>query len=227
MGLLWPKCRTWHLTLLKLIQLTLAHRSRLSRSLCRAFLPSIRSTLPPNLVSSGNLLKVHLIPSSRTLIKDHKQNCPQYWALVNTTCVQLPPGFNSILHHSLSLSVQPVFYPLVQAISSKFLQENEVVKGVKGFTKTNKQCNAMNFSFILIILRILYLMTDYPAIISSKTSIISKGLMWHRFSELVTNASSTMHHCLKPPWIQSNYKNLWLGENLATNFATMHFKCSV
>ncbi|KAK4827132.1 hypothetical protein QYF61_014526 [Mycteria americana] len=69
MGLLWPKCRTLHLALLNLIQLTSAHPSSLSRSLCRAFLASSRSTLPHNLVSSANLLRVHSIPSSRSLIK--------------------------------------------------------------------------------------------------------------------------------------------------------------
>ncbi|KAK4810855.1 hypothetical protein QYF61_008827 [Mycteria americana] len=68
-GLLRPKCRTRHLALLNLIQLASAHRSSLSRSLCRAFLPSRRSTLPHNLVSSANLLRVHSIPSSRSLIK--------------------------------------------------------------------------------------------------------------------------------------------------------------
>ncbi|KAK4810817.1 hypothetical protein QYF61_008789 [Mycteria americana] len=46
-----------------------AHRSSLSRSLCRDFLPSSRSTLPHNLVSSANLLRVHSIPLSRSLIK--------------------------------------------------------------------------------------------------------------------------------------------------------------
>ncbi|KAK4825193.1 hypothetical protein QYF61_025121 [Mycteria americana] len=63
------QCSTQHLALLNLIQLALAHRSSLSRSLCRAFLPSSRSTLPHNLVSSANLLRVHSIPSSRSLIK--------------------------------------------------------------------------------------------------------------------------------------------------------------
>ncbi|KAK4828313.1 hypothetical protein QYF61_025325 [Mycteria americana] len=60
---------TQHLALLNLTQLVLAHPSSLSRSLCRAFLPSSRSTLPHNLVSSANLLRVHLIPSPRSLIK--------------------------------------------------------------------------------------------------------------------------------------------------------------
>ncbi|CAM9960428.1 unnamed protein product, partial [Bubo scandiacus] len=68
-GLLWPKCSTRHLALLKLMQLALAHHSSLSRSLCRASLPLSRSTLPPNLVSSANLLRVHSIPSSRSSIK--------------------------------------------------------------------------------------------------------------------------------------------------------------
>ncbi|XP_075581721.1 AN1-type zinc finger protein 5-like isoform X2 [Pelecanus crispus] len=47
----------------------MANRSSLSRSLCRAILPSSRSTLPPSLVSSANLLRAHSIPSSRSLIK--------------------------------------------------------------------------------------------------------------------------------------------------------------
>ncbi|KAM9656645.1 uncharacterized protein ACIBXB_008917 isoform 1-T1 [Morphnus guianensis] len=68
-GVAVTKCRTWHLALLNLIQLASAHRSSLSRSLCRAFLPSSRSTLPPNLVSSANLLRVHSNPSSKSSIK--------------------------------------------------------------------------------------------------------------------------------------------------------------
>ncbi|KAK4819900.1 hypothetical protein QYF61_014635 [Mycteria americana] len=64
-----PQCRIRHLALLNLIQLASAHRSSLSRSLCRAFLPSSRSTLLPNLVSSENFLRVCSIPSSRSLIK--------------------------------------------------------------------------------------------------------------------------------------------------------------
>ena len=60
---------TRHLALLNHIQLALAHRSSLSRSLCRAFLPSSRSTLPPNLVLSANFLRVHSNPSPRSLIK--------------------------------------------------------------------------------------------------------------------------------------------------------------
>lgn len=46
-GLVWPKARTWHLTLLNLIKLALVHWSR---SLCRAFPPFDRTTLPSSLV---------------------------------------------------------------------------------------------------------------------------------------------------------------------------------
>ena len=46
---------------LSLIQLASAHPSSLSTSVCRAFLPSRRTTLPPNSVSPANLLRVHSI----------------------------------------------------------------------------------------------------------------------------------------------------------------------
>jgi len=56
MGLLWPKCRTQHLALLKLIQLALAHRSSLSDSSAEPSYPQADWHSPPNLVSSANLL---------------------------------------------------------------------------------------------------------------------------------------------------------------------------
>jgi len=59
------KRRTLRLILLKFIQLNSAYQSCLSRSLCCAFLPSGRSTLLPNLVSSDNLLRVYSIPTSK------------------------------------------------------------------------------------------------------------------------------------------------------------------
>ncbi|KAK4814948.1 hypothetical protein QYF61_006892 [Mycteria americana] len=62
--------------------------------------------------------------------KDIKQGWPQHRALGDTTCDQLPTGFNSIHHHSLGPAIQPVLYPAkstpVQAMSSQFLQENAV-----------------------------------------------------------------------------------------------------
>ncbi|KAK4828634.1 hypothetical protein QYF61_000282 [Mycteria americana] len=62
---------TQHLALLNLIQLT----SPIDPA-CPAFLPSSRSTLPHNLVSSANLLRVHSIPLSRSLIKVVNRTSP-------------------------------------------------------------------------------------------------------------------------------------------------------
>jgi len=94
-----------HLTLWKLIQLASAHRFSLSRSLCRAFLPWSRSTLPPNLVSSANLLREHSIPSFRSLIKMLNKTGPKTEPWGNTTCDRPPAGFSSIHHHSLELAI--------------------------------------------------------------------------------------------------------------------------
>ncbi|GAB0207782.1 mitochondrial enolase superfamily member 1 [Grus japonensis] len=59
--------------------------------------------------------------------------------LGNTTCDQLPTGFNSIHHSSLGPAIQTVFYPAkstpIKAMSSPFLQENAVGNSVKGFTE--------------------------------------------------------------------------------------------
>ncbi|KAM9656072.1 uncharacterized protein ACIBXB_008597 [Morphnus guianensis] len=90
-GVAVTKCRTRHLALLNLIQLASAHPSSLSRSLCRAFLPSSRSTLPPNLVSSANLLTVHSIPLSKSLIKTLNRMGPntEPWGTPLVTCHQL------------------------------------------------------------------------------------------------------------------------------------------
>ena len=125
MGLLWPKCRTWNLALLNLIQLALGHWSILSRSLCRAFFRSSRSTFPPNfptwyhLQTSFPQVDQHSHPASQLGIickltdgelypliqiidKDIKQDWTQNWALGITTCDLLQTGVNSIHHNSLA-----------------------------------------------------------------------------------------------------------------------------
>jgi len=121
------------------IQLASDHQSSLSRSLCRDFLPSSRSTLPPYLVLSANLLKVQKIRFVQITNKDVKKNWPQYWALGKSTCDQPPTGFNSIHYHSLGLAIQTVFYSEkhmpIWAMSSQFPQKNAVGKGVKGSAK--------------------------------------------------------------------------------------------
>lgn len=51
----------------RLGSLALSYYSSLSRSLCKAFIPSSRSTLPHNLMSYKNSSWVHLIPSSKSI----------------------------------------------------------------------------------------------------------------------------------------------------------------
>ena len=102
MGLLWPKCRTQPLAFLNLIQFALAHRSSLSRSLCRAFLHSSRLTLPPNLVSSADLLREHSIPSSRSLIKMFSAKLLSSWVVPSLYwCLGLFLSSCKALHFSL------------------------------------------------------------------------------------------------------------------------------
>ncbi|PKU45971.1 hypothetical protein llap_3739 [Limosa lapponica baueri] len=66
------------LALLNLIPLALAHQSSLSRFLCRAFLPSNRSTLPPQLGVTCKLTEGALNPLIWIIDKDIKEKWPQY-----------------------------------------------------------------------------------------------------------------------------------------------------
>ncbi|KAK4806787.1 hypothetical protein QYF61_005583 [Mycteria americana] len=70
------QCRIWHLLLLNFIWLVITQLSSLSRSLCKASLPSRESTAPPSLVSSANLLNVHSTPATRSFIKTLKEHWP-------------------------------------------------------------------------------------------------------------------------------------------------------
>ena len=91
LGLLCHRCRTQHLALLNFIQLASAHWSSLSRSSCRAFLHSSRSTHAPNMVSSVNLLRLHSITSSRSSIKILKRTglSTKSWGTPLVTGLQL------------------------------------------------------------------------------------------------------------------------------------------
>jgi len=137
--LLWPKCRIQHLVLLNFIPLASTQQSSLSRSRCRAFFPSGRSTFPPSLGSSANFLRMHLISSSRSSIKILKRTSPTTDRLRNITCDQSPAGFKSIHDQSLGLAFQPVLYPAhgipVQATVCQLPQENTVGGCVKGFAE--------------------------------------------------------------------------------------------
>jgi len=71
-GLLLPRCRTLHLPLLKFIMFLCAQLCSLSRSPCMAAQRSVVSATLPSLVSSANLLRIHSVPSSRSLMKLNK-----------------------------------------------------------------------------------------------------------------------------------------------------------
>lgn len=68
LAVLYPKYRSWHLFLLNFILLLMAQYHNLPRALCKASHPSKVLTTPPSLISSGNSLRVHLIPAFWTLI---------------------------------------------------------------------------------------------------------------------------------------------------------------
>lgn len=53
MGVLWPNCGIWHLVLLNAVWLDSTYWSILSRSLCKTFLSSSRSTLLPISIQLG------------------------------------------------------------------------------------------------------------------------------------------------------------------------------
>jgi len=68
-GLPQPKCNTLHLTLLNLIMFMRPHFSSLFRSLWMTARPSLKEGHLFIVMASANLLRVHLIPLSMSLIK--------------------------------------------------------------------------------------------------------------------------------------------------------------
>lgn len=67
-----PRCATWHLFLLNFSSFLLAHALSLSRSCWTATLPTIVLTRPAaitSFVSLVNMMNMHLVTSSKSLIK--------------------------------------------------------------------------------------------------------------------------------------------------------------
>lgn len=77
LGLSRPKHNTLHLPLLNLTRFIWAHFASLPMSFWMTFLPSVVSAVPFSLVPSVNLLRVHPIPSSISLIKMMKCISPR------------------------------------------------------------------------------------------------------------------------------------------------------
>jgi len=67
------------------------------------FLPPGSTALPPNLVSSADLLRVHSMPSCRSS-SDIEYDRPQGHPLGSTNHNWLPAGFNSV-HHCVYMHV--------------------------------------------------------------------------------------------------------------------------
>ena len=93
LGLPQPMFNTLHLGLLNLIRFTYAHFSRLFGSLWMTSVPSVVSVAPLSLVSSSDLLRVHSIPLSISLIKmikitSPKMNLWEHHSSQASTCAQ-------------------------------------------------------------------------------------------------------------------------------------------
>ena len=114
--------------------------SSLSTSLRRASLPSGTWTLPANLVSPANFLRLRSMPSSRSSVQILKRTGPSTHPWETPLAGdRSPAGFNSIHHHSLGPALQPLPPPAksvpVQATGCQLLQENTVGDSVKGFAE--------------------------------------------------------------------------------------------
>lgn len=115
-GLFWSKCRTHHLVLLYVIQTNAAHRPSLSKSLCWKVGRFCSLTVPPNLVSPVNLLRMHSILSSRLLKKILNKTNPttEPWRsplvtdhqLNSIHCDSLCPAIQLVLHSANCTLVQ-------------------------------------------------------------------------------------------------------------------------
>ncbi|KAK4810863.1 hypothetical protein QYF61_008835 [Mycteria americana] len=109
-GLPQPRCRTLHLALLNLMRFTQAHFSSLPRSLWMTSRPSGVSTAPLSLVSSANLLRVHSISLSMSLMK-----------ILNSTGP-------TVDRYPLDATIQPIPYPLnsppIKSISLQFREKD-------------------------------------------------------------------------------------------------------
>ena len=104
LGLFLPRGRTWYFALLKFTKFLLVYFSIPLRSFCMAAQPSGVSAAPPNFVLSATLLRVHLFPWCRLLMKLFEQYWLQYWALGYTAGDWPPARLHAALLASCPLS---------------------------------------------------------------------------------------------------------------------------
>ena len=99
-GLCSLRCKTLHLSLLNFIKFLLTHSSSLSMSSCRVAVPSEVFISSLSLISLANFVMVHLISSSRWLMKIFDSIGPY----IDCCGTPLVTGY----HHSLGVTSQPV-----------------------------------------------------------------------------------------------------------------------
>ncbi|KAK4807049.1 hypothetical protein QYF61_018390 [Mycteria americana] len=126
------------LALLNLMKFTWTHFSKLSRSIWMASLLSSISTAPLSLVSSANLLRVHSIPLSMSLMK--------VLNIIGPTVDHYP------LDATIQLIPHPLNSPSIKSISLQFREKDVVGDHVKGLTevqspRTSPDCH--DFSNIM------------------------------------------------------------------------------
>ena len=91
LGLFFPRCRTLHISLLNFMKFLSAHFSSLSRSLWMAAQLCGVLVTCPSFVSSANLVRLHSVPSSRSLMKVLNRTGPSIysWGPLLVTGLQL------------------------------------------------------------------------------------------------------------------------------------------
>ena len=204
-------CRTLHLALLNLMRLARDHFSSLSMSLWMASCPSGVSTAPLSLVSSANLLKVHRISFSRSLMK--MLNCTgpwsQYRPLRETACHLSTSGHRAIDHYPLDAIIQPIpCAPNSPPIKSIFLQSREedvVGDCVKGLTKV--QISNIHSSALVHWYSLLAVVPDFDVILGPYRGIWKKAVLghtllwWCSYRHLRTwHSWVSLAHCIFSPF---------------------------
>lgn len=101
-----PRGRTLHFPLLNFMRLLPSDVSSLPWFMSMIAHQSGLLATPPSFVLFVNLLKVHSVPSSRSLMKR-----PEYRLLEHTSNDLLPIGLFAADRNPLDLAVQPVFNP--------------------------------------------------------------------------------------------------------------------
>ena len=101
-------------------------------------LHSVVSSVPLSIVSSANLLRMHSIPLSNSLIK-MIQLKDEDRPLEDTICHQTPPGHKSIEHSPLAENIQSIPYPLnsshFQSVSYQLRDKDVMWDHVKGLAE--------------------------------------------------------------------------------------------